>query len=180
MRSPAHNDIQRDIHTSATSKKLTIQKPKKQIKIRVNDVFLDFRIPNQAFKQSLLPLVSPLATSVSNFCAICCNSNAEKFLTLQNWSKTVNQKPAHCITNLCIKPTPAKSQQDHHHPHQVDCTNFPTWKLKRPITTIGDSGRSQKKKERKTHRETGPYQRYLNPQQSKSNVHQGGWCLLKL
>jgi hypothetical protein len=148
-----------------------IQKPKKQIKIHVNDVFLDFQKPNQAFTQSLVPLVSPLATSISNFCAICCNSNAEKFLTCRTEAK-LSTKNLLTVSQTCAyNPSPAKSQQDHHHPHQVDCTNFQTWKLKRSITTIGDSGRTHKKKERKTHRETDPYQRRLNPQQSKSNVY---------
>ncbi len=116
--------------------------------------FLIFKNPIK-HSRSHLPLVSPLATSILNFCAICCNSNAEKFLTHRS-EATLSMKNLLTVSQTCAyNPSPAKSQQDHHHPHQVHCTNFQTWKLKRSIITIGDSGRSHKKKERKKEKPIG-------------------------
>jgi hypothetical protein len=118
-------------------------------------VFLDFRVPNQAFKQSLLPLVSPLATSISNFCAICRNSNTEKFLTHRTEARVSTK-----TCSLYHKPV----HKTHHQQNHSKIVIIPT-RLIAQIFRLGNSkdpspqlviqaGAKRRKKEKPIERQT--------------------------
>jgi hypothetical protein len=132
-----------------------IQKPKKQIKIHINDVFLDFRKLNQAFTQSLVPLVSPLATSISNFCAICCNSNAEKFLTCRTEAR-LSTKNLLTVSQTCAyNPSPAKSHKIIIIPTRLIAQIFRLGNSKDPSPQLViQAGATRRKKEKPIERQT--------------------------